>query len=499
MRNRSNLCRAITTLCFVLLFGLSGCFSKQEIFIPISSEIERLNPRRVLTMEAKEILSAIYSTLFEFRGTHPEPKLIDTWSFEPIEKKYIFKLKDGILFHDGTELTSDDVIFSIHQWAAEDSLDSHLLRDIKGVAEYQKMASPFISGIHRVDRSRFTVDMLNSSADFISTLCLPRFVVQKADFNHQSEEQYFAKPIGTGPFFVKNFSGSELALSRFSKYFAKPARSGLIVIKRVGFQDAIEKFNAKYFDLLLFYSLVDISLITRKDTVVEILPSVSTISLVFPQNVAQHLDLSFRERVGYFIKQSKLLSKCVVGNEKFVSFLPPGFLNNIDEREPEADTEKNLLDLKSNVSVYLTHDLWSRCFQSDGAQRGEGSLIFKSGEMSDLYALFNKGKLGPFIEEFNFKNDDPMTVLQYFEPNTPEYLLARPIPELVNLFQKIRHSKDPAEKNAYMNLVFHFLEANHLVTPLSHPKNIRIYSDNLEGASQYSVFRQSQNWETLGY
>ena len=103
----------------------TNCFSKDVVVIPISIEIEKLNPQQILNAESKTIITAIYNTLFEIQGTHPKPKLIQTWQYEPKSKTLIFEIKNNVFFHNGQKMTSDDIIFSIYQWARRDRSEEH--------------------------------------------------------------------------------------------------------------------------------------------------------------------------------------------------------------------------------------------------------------------------------------------------------------------------------------------------------------------------------------
>jgi peptide/nickel transport system substrate-binding protein len=51
----------------------------------------------------------------------PQPQMVDTWSMSADGLLWRFALRDGLAFHDGAPVTSDDVIASLKRWGARDA------------------------------------------------------------------------------------------------------------------------------------------------------------------------------------------------------------------------------------------------------------------------------------------------------------------------------------------------------------------------------------------
>ena len=61
----------------------------------------------------------IYDTLFALDGNlEVRPQMVDKWTESPDHLIWTFTLRDGLEFHDGTPVTSEDVIPSLKRWAA---------------------------------------------------------------------------------------------------------------------------------------------------------------------------------------------------------------------------------------------------------------------------------------------------------------------------------------------------------------------------------------------
>ena len=61
------------------------------------------------------VTAAVASHLFEQpfgwdSGLNEKPQMVDTWSISSDSLTYTFTLRSGLLFHDGTRVTADDVV-----------------------------------------------------------------------------------------------------------------------------------------------------------------------------------------------------------------------------------------------------------------------------------------------------------------------------------------------------------------------------------------------------
>ena len=70
----------------------------------------------------------VYDTLFSSdMNLDPKPQMVDTWTVSNDRKIYTFKLRDGLKFHDGTAVTSKDVVASMNRWGKRDGAGKQLM------------------------------------------------------------------------------------------------------------------------------------------------------------------------------------------------------------------------------------------------------------------------------------------------------------------------------------------------------------------------------------
>ncbi len=77
----------------------------------------------------------IYDTLF---GTDAagkvKPQMVDKWNVAKDNLTWTFTLRDGLEFHDGKPVTSEDVVASLKRWASRDSFGGVLARSVDSYA-----------------------------------------------------------------------------------------------------------------------------------------------------------------------------------------------------------------------------------------------------------------------------------------------------------------------------------------------------------------------------
>ena len=74
----------------------------------------------------------IYDTLFGNDGNQkPQPQMVGKYEISPDRLTYTFTLRDGLKFHDGSPVTTKDVIASLKRWGAKDGVGIRLFAYVK--------------------------------------------------------------------------------------------------------------------------------------------------------------------------------------------------------------------------------------------------------------------------------------------------------------------------------------------------------------------------------
>ncbi len=121
---------------------------------------------------------------------------------------WTFHLRQGVKFSNGKPLTSADVKWSLDR-----------ARTSKGPLSF---LDGVISSIQAPNPATVVVKLKTAWAPFLSDISAFSNSILPANFAGMTEKQFFAKPIGTGPFLLDHWTkGSELTLVRNPTYWQK--------------------------------------------------------------------------------------------------------------------------------------------------------------------------------------------------------------------------------------------------------------------------------------
>jgi peptide/nickel transport system substrate-binding protein len=161
------------------------------------------------------VATKIYEGLLEFSPKlEPMPRLAKSWELSEDKKTYTFHLQENVKFHDGTPMTSHDVLFTVMQFQMK------LSPRARGV--FAKIKSTATPDAHTV---QFTLDTpfepFLLMFDVNTVNIVPAHIYEGTDFVNNPANQ---KPIGTGPFqFAEWQRGNFIRLTKFPDYW-KPGQ-----------------------------------------------------------------------------------------------------------------------------------------------------------------------------------------------------------------------------------------------------------------------------------
>lgn len=156
-----------------------------------------------------------------------EPALAEDWEVSDDGLIYTFTLRENVLFHDGEQMTAQDVVWSLEQSSAEDSTNPHAAR-VSG-----------ITGVSATDERTVEITIDERNINFLDALTTNAGVILREG----SEVDHSGETNGTGPYTVSQWNqGSTLSLQRFDDYHGEPARNGEVVFHYI--DDATTAANA---------------------------------------------------------------------------------------------------------------------------------------------------------------------------------------------------------------------------------------------------------------
>ena len=184
-----------------------------ELVVSLQGDIVAVDPVFAYDFTANPVVCAITEGLLKFKDGQPlEPGLAESWE-NPDPLTYIYHIRQGVTFQDGTPMTTDDVIFSMER-----------TRDPE-TASYLGWMYASVDTIEKSDD--WTVKVTLKAPDALwqyVPATTAGHVISKAYY--EANKETFGKPegglLGTGPFkFVSWATGSELVIEKYADYWDK--------------------------------------------------------------------------------------------------------------------------------------------------------------------------------------------------------------------------------------------------------------------------------------
>jgi peptide/nickel transport system substrate-binding protein len=164
----------------------------------------------------------IFDTLVETQDAPiPQPAVAESWTVSEDSLTWTFKLRSGVRFSTGDPVTCEDVKFSIDRFG-----------DPTVNISYTGFGSA-IETTECVDASTFVIQLNRVEGAFLDYLStFSPSIIPKAYYEEVGAQAFGEKPIGSGPFMVKEWvRGERLVLERNPYYWkeGQPYLDGIVV------------------------------------------------------------------------------------------------------------------------------------------------------------------------------------------------------------------------------------------------------------------------------
>ena len=188
-----------------------------ELVLAVPSEPPSYDGHREETFGVIHPLAPHYNTLLRVdpsdkTGTKLVADLAESWSMAKDGRTYTFKLRRGVKFHDGSEMTSKDVKASYDK----------IIFPPQGVASDRQGQYVVVEAIQTPDPSTVVFRLKWPAASFLASVGSPWNWIYKADILAKDMRWYEKNVMGTGPFtFVEHVKGSHWVGKKNPNYWDK--------------------------------------------------------------------------------------------------------------------------------------------------------------------------------------------------------------------------------------------------------------------------------------
>lgn len=330
--------KGILALCALMtmsiaLIGCSGDKAKDssEIVVGIPQDLEdSLDPHKALAAGTKEILFNVYEGLLkpDSQGNNI-PAVAESYTVSEDLMTYTFKLRDGIKFHNGKNVTAYDVKYSIDKFAG-----------ISDGSEPLVSAFSVIEEVNIIDDK--TVDVVLNTPD----TDLPTYLAMvSAAIIPKDNENPDTVAIGTGPYkYVSRSPQENVICEAFDDYWGEKANIKNVTFKVEANADSI------VMDLLGgsidFYARLTIDQVKQLNDEFSVYEGTMNLvqALYLNNNVKPFDDVRVRQALSYATDVDEILDITAEGKgTKIGSSMFPAFGKYYDESLSElypTDIEK---------------------------------------------------------------------------------------------------------------------------------------------------------------
>ena len=186
-----------------------GATAKTLIFVP-QANLTSLDPVWTTATVTRNFSLMVYETLYgRDQAFNPQPQMVEGHTIDDDGKRWTMKLREGLLFHDGTPVLARDCVASLQRWLKRDAVSETFNARVDAIEAPDDRTL--------VWRLKKPFPLL---AHFLSKV-QPQPVIVPARLAATDPFKQLTDIVGCGPFrFLPDefVSGSHAAFARFDKY-----------------------------------------------------------------------------------------------------------------------------------------------------------------------------------------------------------------------------------------------------------------------------------------
>jgi len=252
-----------------------------------------------------------------------QPALAQSWeAVDPTT--YVFTLRDGVTFHDGSPLTAEDVVFTL-EWNMDPENESQLAAFFGSV-----------DSVEATGDSEVTVTLTKPDAQFQYSMAhMSGFIMNKAQLESAGENfgTPDVLPIGTGPYKLVEFVPDDhITLERYEDYWGEQGPAKRIVIRSIPDSqtrllamqngDIDGTFDVPISEVDQWESLDGVTVITA--------PSNGVYQLILDQETPPFDDIHVRKAIAFSVDREGIVQAVLNGKgAAALAINPPGIWGGV--------------------------------------------------------------------------------------------------------------------------------------------------------------------------
>ena len=195
-----------------------------NMIVTYKDDMATLDPAIGYDWQNWSMIKSVFDGLMDYEPgtTTLRPGLAESYTLSDDGLTYTFKLRPGVKFHNGREMTAEDVVWSINRVVnpATQSPGQGFFGMIEGFDDAAAGKAPGLSGISAPDAGTVVFKLSRPDATFLHVMALNfSFVVPKEVVEAEGTD-FGKKPVGTGAFKLAEWTlGQRLVFEKNPDYW----------------------------------------------------------------------------------------------------------------------------------------------------------------------------------------------------------------------------------------------------------------------------------------
>jgi ABC-type transport system substrate-binding protein len=469
--------------------------------VPITGTLFNLDPSFAGTVEDAEVLPSIFETLTrDLGGARIGPWLAESFTSEQGGKRFRFRLRDDVRFHDGRKLTARDVRYSLERLLLnkENTNSRFFYSSIRGAKALLNGELLDLTGLKIHSAEEFTIE-LEEPMSFFPALLSYHAAAVIPEGSQKFGPSWQEGSVGTGPFRVVKFEpGVRLELERNKTYWRRgyPKSEGITFSFGVSPTEILSQFRVGRFSIASDLLPADAEALRREPEFASgyhEIPKLTTYYLAFNIHQGPLKDKSLRQKLAQTIDVASIVRQ-TLGRVAIPAqgLIPPGLLGydssftTRTQELPAPNTTKpdSVIELTAVVNPVFFGE-YAAFTREIARSIREHNVTVKivNKTMEEWVEAVSEGSvdvvLGRWVADFP-DADSFATILA-----TKEGLLGSVtgLSEVDRLIARGRSEASPAARHAVYRQIEDIIVRERQMIPLFHEQAYRFARPELEGMS----------------
>ena len=208
-----------------------------SITVTYKDDVATLDPAIGYDWQNWSMIKSLFDGLMDYvpGSTTLRPGLADSYEVSNAGQTFVFKLKAGVKFHNGREMTANDVKYSLDRVTnpATQSPGAGFFASIQGFDAAMDGSATSLSGVKVIDPLTVQIDLSRPDATFLHVMALNFASIVPQEAVEAAAGDFGKHPVGTGAYKLEEWTlGQRLIFAKNADYW----REGVPYLDQVMFE-----------------------------------------------------------------------------------------------------------------------------------------------------------------------------------------------------------------------------------------------------------------------